>query len=252
MPPKEKLTAKQIEYFEQWVKIGAPRSAVRGGHGAAQAAEGPDLIAGRKWWAFQPVTELPATPVKEPAWVKKKLDAFVLQKLETAKISPSPQRRSTHSDRTRLSRFDRPASHLRTGRSLRQRTIRQTFRANRRAFAGLPSIWPALGPLLARRRPLRRRQPHQRSHEPTLSIRLAISRLGHPGHQSGRAVRPVHNLAARRRPDAPGRSDLAATGFSGIGPSYHKDGRLSKDVIENLCLDDWDERVDVVSEAFSA
>jgi len=28
---------------------------------------------------------------------------------------------------------------------------------------------------------------------------------------------------------------------------YHKDGRLSKDVIENLYMEDWDERVDVVS-----
>ena len=43
------------------------------------------------------------------------------------------------------------------------------------------------------------------------------------------------------------RSDLAATGFLGAGPIYHKDGRLSKDVIENLYMDDWDERVDVVS-----
>ena len=43
------------------------------------------------------------------------------------------------------------------------------------------------------------------------------------------------------------RSDLVATGFLGAGPIYHKDGRLSKDVIENLYMDDWDERVDVVT-----
>ena len=53
-------------------------------------------------------------------------------------------------------------------------------------------------------------------------------------------------LAADLMPKAP-RSDLAATGFLGAGPIYHKDGRLSKDVIENLYMDDWDERVDVVS-----
>ena len=53
-------------------------------------------------------------------------------------------------------------------------------------------------------------------------------------------------LAADLIPGTP-RRDIAATGFLGIGPVYHKDGRLSKDVIENLYTDDWEERVDVVS-----
>ena len=53
-------------------------------------------------------------------------------------------------------------------------------------------------------------------------------------------------LAGDLMPKTP-RSDLAATGFLGAGPIYHKDGRLSKDVIENLYMDDWDERVDVVT-----
>jgi hypothetical protein len=53
-------------------------------------------------------------------------------------------------------------------------------------------------------------------------------------------------LAADLMPNVP-RRDLVATGFLGTGPVYHKDGRLSKDVIENLYGDDWDERVDVVT-----
>ena len=53
-------------------------------------------------------------------------------------------------------------------------------------------------------------------------------------------------LAADLVPKA-SRGDLVATGFLGTGPIYHKDGRLSKDVIENLFHDDWDERVDVVT-----
>ena len=54
-------------------------------------------------------------------------------------------------------------------------------------------------------------------------------------------------LAADLIPKTP-RSDLAATGFLGAGPIYHKDGRLSKDVIENLYMEDWDERVDAVAQ----
>jgi hypothetical protein len=33
-------------------------------------------------------------------------------------------------------------------------------------------------------------------------------------------------------------------------PIYHKDARLSKDVLETLFTDDWDERVDAVSRGF--
>src|SRR5262249_56819293 len=43
------------------------------------------------------------------------------------------------------------------------------------------------------------------------------------------------------------RSDRRALGYLGTGPVYHKDARLSKDVIETLFTDDWDERVDAVS-----
>jgi len=43
------------------------------------------------------------------------------------------------------------------------------------------------------------------------------------------------------------RDDLRALGYLGAGPVYHKDARLSKDVIETLFTDDWDERVDAVS-----
>ncbi|MDQ2898491.1 MAG: DUF1549 and DUF1553 domain-containing protein, partial [Acidobacteriota bacterium] len=43
------------------------------------------------------------------------------------------------------------------------------------------------------------------------------------------------------------RDDLRALGYLGAAPIYHKDARLSKDVIETLASDDWDERVDAVS-----
>ena len=45
---------------------------------------------GRKWWAFQPVKEVPAPSVKETAWPKSKIDSFLLAKLEAKGIAPSP------------------------------------------------------------------------------------------------------------------------------------------------------------------
>jgi hypothetical protein len=43
------------------------------------------------------------------------------------------------------------------------------------------------------------------------------------------------------------RDDLRALGYLGAAPVYHKDLRLSRDVIETLASDDWDERVDAVT-----
>ena len=40
---------------------------------------------------------------------------------------------------------------------------------------------------------------------------------------------------------------MRALGYIGNSPMYHKDPRLSRDVIETLASDDWDERVDAVS-----
>ena len=43
----------------------------------------------KRWWAFQPVVK-PAVPVvKNRAWVRTPVDAFVLAKLEEKGISPS-------------------------------------------------------------------------------------------------------------------------------------------------------------------
>ena len=53
-------------------------------------------------------------------------------------------------------------------------------------------------------------------------------------------------LAADQMPGAP-RDDLRALGYLGAAPIYHKDQRLSADVIGGFMTDDWDERVDAVS-----
>ncbi len=43
------------------------------------------------------------------------------------------------------------------------------------------------------------------------------------------------------------RDDLRALGYLGAAPIYHKDQRLSADVIYGFMTDDWDERIDAVS-----
>ena len=45
----------------------------------------------KRWWAFQPVSKQAAPVVKNNAWVKNPIDAFVLAKLEEKGIKPNPR-----------------------------------------------------------------------------------------------------------------------------------------------------------------
>ena len=58
-------------------------------------------------------------------------------------------------------------------------------------------------------------------------------------------------LAADQMPEAT-REDRRALGYLGAAPIYHKDQRLSADVIGGFMTDDWDERVDTVTRGLLA
>jgi len=84
MPPKgEKLSPEKISLLEQWVKMGAPDPR----DGKVVEATVRDLAL--KHWAFQPVKKQEPPEVKDKAWVKNPVDAFVLAKLEAKGITPS-------------------------------------------------------------------------------------------------------------------------------------------------------------------
>ncbi|HEX3997251.1 MAG TPA: PSD1 and planctomycete cytochrome C domain-containing protein [Pirellulales bacterium] len=87
MPPKKPLPADQVETLATWVKLGAPwpDSPAAGAPSASGGIADP-----KHHWAFQPVREPAAPRVKNAAWVKSPVDAFVLAKLEAKAISPAP------------------------------------------------------------------------------------------------------------------------------------------------------------------
>src|SRR5579863_6900718 len=91
MPPTGKLPDPVIADFEQWIAAGAPDP--RADTAAAQAQtplKGMSIEDGRKWWAFQPVHEIPAPKPADPTWPKTKIDSFVLSKLDQKRLAPSP------------------------------------------------------------------------------------------------------------------------------------------------------------------
>jgi hypothetical protein len=89
MPPEKsggQLSAEKIAALEHWVKMGAPDPRT----GPVVAAT-LDMPRARQHWAFQPVVKPPVPSIKNrKSPIENPLDAFVLAKLESQKLSPSP------------------------------------------------------------------------------------------------------------------------------------------------------------------
>ncbi len=249
MPPSGKLPDSVIADFEHWIAAGAPdprQDAVAAGNPAP--LKGMSLEDGRKWWAFQPVHEIPAPAIKDAAWPRNKIDSFVLSKLEEKGLKPSdPADRRTLVSRAFIDLVG--------------------FRPNYeevRAFVSdnSPDAWQKLiDRLLA--------SPHYG--EQWARHWMDVARFGEDNPTS-EATNPPYifawryrdwivealnqdvpydrfvklQLAADQMPDA-ARSDLRALGYLGAAPVYHKDRRLSAEVVGGFMTDDWDERVDAVS-----
>ncbi|GBD35388.1 hypothetical protein HRbin36_00500 [bacterium HR36] len=76
---KKPLTAEQIAVIAQWIDQGAK----------APEQERPDD--GRSHWAFRPPVRPPVPAVRNRAWLRNAIDAFILARLEAENIAPSPE-----------------------------------------------------------------------------------------------------------------------------------------------------------------
>ncbi len=92
MPPSGKMSPDKIEILTKWVKMGLPWTP--GTEAAAKAPTGiipPQVNAETmKFWAFQPVKRSRIPTVKNAAWVRNPIDAFILAKLESNGLKPAP------------------------------------------------------------------------------------------------------------------------------------------------------------------
>ena len=88
MPPKGKLAADEIAVLEKWVAMGAPDPRVAASV-ATTKARTIDIEQGRKFWAFQPVTDPKVPEVRDEAWPLDPVDRFILTKLESVSLCPA-------------------------------------------------------------------------------------------------------------------------------------------------------------------
>ena len=253
MPPDAKLADRTLDDFRRWVELGAPMpdhapSGTTDVKDPAAAKAGIDFAAGRQFWAFLEAAEQPIPPVANPAWAKTRVDPFILAGLDALQLTPAPP-----ADRRTLIR--RLAFDL-TGLPP---TIKEVA-----AFEADPA--PD-----AEDRLIDRLLASPRYGERWGRLWLDVARYAEDNPTSEATNKPHRNahvyrdwvigainddlpydefirrqLAADLEPGLPP-AEIAATGFIGLAPVYHKEPKLSAEVIGAIVADEWDERLDTVT-----
>lgn len=90
MPPEGKLPAEEIAALVQWIQTGAAIPEETGAPPPLKSIGDEQIAQGRQFWAFRAPANPPVPAVAQPAWLRTPLDAFILARLESEKLAPSP------------------------------------------------------------------------------------------------------------------------------------------------------------------
>ncbi len=91
MPPEGKLSAEVIDTLTAWVRSGAHWPADITGDDAAPLPPAQRIAEFQEThWSYQPIVSHAPPAVRDAAWVRQPIDAFVLARLEAANLSPNP------------------------------------------------------------------------------------------------------------------------------------------------------------------
>lgn len=248
MPPTGKLPDEVIANFAEWISAGAPDPRADTGTSDQSPARAIDLDEGRKWWAFQPVREVAPPKVTSAGWPQTKIDSFVLAKLESQGLHPSPPadprvliRRASLDLIGIAPTYEEIEAFIRDSSSQAYQKLIERLLASPHYGERWGRYWLDVA----------RYAEDNQNNGPTnpyypfaWRYRDWVIEAFNKDVTYDRFVKL--QLAADQMPGVP-RDDWRALGYLGIGPVTHKDGRLSRDVLLNFAADDWDERVDVVT-----
>ena len=82
MPPAGKLPDDIIEHFSKWIDMGAPDP--RTGEAASAPKREISIDAGKNWWAFQPLREIPILDAQNP------VDGFIRRAQQAQGLKANP------------------------------------------------------------------------------------------------------------------------------------------------------------------
>jgi hypothetical protein len=89
MPPAGKLPQKQIDVLARWVKEGVPMSGAGGEVVQHPEPGGKVTPEAKNYWAYKPVRRPQPPAVRQKAWVRNPIDAFLLARLEEKGLTPA-------------------------------------------------------------------------------------------------------------------------------------------------------------------
>jgi hypothetical protein len=92
MPPKTKISAREIADLTTWVKLGAPWPDAEPRHLSATSTSSDVAVfsaAEREFWAFQP-PQISRTTCPDAAGIRSPIDQFVISRLEEQGLRPAP------------------------------------------------------------------------------------------------------------------------------------------------------------------
>jgi hypothetical protein len=274
MPPDGKLPANVIADFDRWIERGAvfpgpaaaigPNTTVDGESGTANPTpRGIDIATGRSFWSFQPLASQqlpgslePTTNGSNPTQsrlARNRIDPFVLQDVIAHGLVPAAEA----PPRTLLRRlsFDllglppSPAE-LDEARSADAPDQYQRWLDRYLASPRYGERWGRHWLDIARYA-----EDHPTSEATCVAPRFPfryrdwVIRAWNEDIPYDDQVR--RQLAADLmdlRSKSP--EQLAALGFLGLSPVYHKEPKLAADVIATIVADEWDERLDTVTRGF--
>ena len=250
MPPKGKLPTRVIADFRRWIELGAPLPAA-GDDGTPRPQKAVDIAAGRQFWSFQPVRLIAAPNVSRADWPRTRADRFILRKLDEAGLAPSPEAdRATLIRRVYFDLIGLPPTYAEVRDFVNDESPDAYERLVERLLAS-----PRYGERWGRHwlDVARYAEDHPTSEstcKPPLyphPYRDWVIRAFNDDLPYDEFVR--RQLAADLMPGLPP-SEIAATGFLGLSPVYHKEPKLSREVILAIVADEWDERLDTVTRGF--
>ncbi|MCP4174104.1 MAG: DUF1549 domain-containing protein [Fuerstiella sp.] len=246
MPPKGKLPDVEIALLTEWVKHGAPFPADTD---APVRADGEiDFEAGRQFWSFQPVSEHTPPAVSDTSWPRRRIDHFLLAKMEQNNLQPSAAAdRKTLLRRLSFNLTGLPPTPAELDEFVNddsdQAYAKQVERLLQSPHFG--ERWGRLWLDFAR-------------YTDTTASWLYSTGQAHLYRdwvvQAFNDDMPYDDFVRRQLATdlmpGTGADDIAALGFLGLSPNYWKELKLPAEIIKVIVADEWEERVDVVSRTF--
>lgn len=248
MPPDGKLPDDVVADFREWIRRGAPFPG--DSSTASSKPRAVDIEQGRRFWSFQPLHPVPVPQISDRNWPRRKVDWFVRAQLERQQMQPSPEAdRRTLIRRLSLDLLGLPPSIAEIEAFAADDTPDAYERLVDRYLAS-----PHYGERWGRHwLDVARYAEDQPTSEATCKPPRFPYRYRDWVIQSMNVDQPYDEFIRRQlaadQLDVP-RSELAALGFLGLSPVYHKEPKLAADVISVIVADEWDERLDTVTRSF--